>query len=47
MVKVTRRTAAAGAALMAFGLSGAAYAQSAVKVSVSYPLSGNAGSADN
>lgn len=47
MVKVTRRTAAAGAALMAFGLAGSAFAQSTVKVGVIYPLSGNAASAGN
>src|SRR6516162_1333331 len=46
MVKVTRRTAAA-AALLAFGLSGTAFAQSTVKIGVVYPLSGNAASAGN
>jgi len=47
MVKVSRRTAAASAAALAFGLAGSAFAQSTVKVGVIYPLSGNAASAGN
>src|SRR6185437_2073269 len=47
MVKVTRRTAAASAALLAFGLAGGAFAQSTVKIGAVYPLSGNAASAGN
>jgi branched-chain amino acid transport system substrate-binding protein len=47
MVKVTRRTAAAGAALLAFGFAGSAFAQAPVKIGVIYPLSGNAASAGN
>ncbi|HZY52561.1 MAG TPA: amino acid ABC transporter substrate-binding protein, partial [Reyranella sp.] len=46
MVSVSRRTAAT-AALLAFGLSGSAFAQSTVKVGIIYPLSGNAASAGN
>lgn len=41
------RTAAAGAAALAFGLSGAAFAQAPVKIGVIYPLSGNSASAGN
>jgi branched-chain amino acid transport system substrate-binding protein len=47
MVKVTRRTAAAGAVLLAFGLAGNAFAQAPVKIGVIYPLSGNSASAGN
>ena len=46
MVSVSRRTAAT-AALLAFGLSGSAFAQSTVKIGAVYPLSGNAASAGN
>ena len=46
MTRVTRR-AAAGAALLAFGLAGSAFAQTTVKIGAVYPLSGNAASAGN
>jgi branched-chain amino acid transport system substrate-binding protein len=47
MTRVTRRTAAASAALLALGFAGSALAQSAVKIGAVYPLSGNAASAGN
>ena len=47
MAKVTRRTTAVGAALLAFGLVGTAAAQEAVKIGVIYPLSGNSATAGN
>jgi len=47
MVKTTRRTLAAGAALVVLGLAANAVAQQAVKIGVIYPLSGNAASAGN
>ncbi|CAN5560528.1 ABC transporter substrate-binding protein [soil metagenome] len=47
MVKTTRRTTAAGAALLALGLAGHAAAQAPVKIGVIYPLSGNSASAGN
>jgi branched-chain amino acid transport system substrate-binding protein len=46
MVKVSRRLAA-GAALLALGVAGNAFAQAPVKIGVVYPLSGNAASAGN
>jgi branched-chain amino acid transport system substrate-binding protein len=45
MGKVTRRSLAAGAAIVTLGLIGGAHAQQAVKIGVIYPLSGNAASA--
>jgi branched-chain amino acid transport system substrate-binding protein len=47
MGKVTRRAAAAGAALLALAVAGSAAAQDTVKIGVLYPLSGNAASAGN
>jgi branched-chain amino acid transport system substrate-binding protein len=47
MGKVTRRVAAAGAALLAWAVAGSAAAQDTVKIGVLYPLSGNAASAGN
>ena len=47
MVKVTRRTAAASAALLALGFASNAFAQEPVKIGVIYPLSGNSASAGN
>ncbi len=47
MGKVTRRVAAAGAALLALAVAGSAAAQDTVKIGVLYPLSGNAASAGN
>jgi branched-chain amino acid transport system substrate-binding protein len=47
MLKTTRRTIVAGAALVALGLATEAAAQEAVKIGVIYPLSGNSASAGN
>ncbi len=47
MLKTTRRTVVAGAALVALGLATEAAAQEAVKIGVIYPLSGNSASAGN
>src|SRR5476649_446795 len=47
MIKATRRTWAAGAALFVLGLAANAAAQQTVKIGVIYPLSGNAASAGN
>src|SRR5476649_2346521 len=47
MIKATRRTWAAGAALFVLGLAANASAQQTVKIGVIYPLSGNAASAGN
>jgi len=45
MLKTTRRTLVAGAALVALGLATEAAAQEPVKIGVIYPLSGNSASA--
>jgi branched-chain amino acid transport system substrate-binding protein len=47
MLKTTRRTVVAGAALVALGLATEAAAQEPVKIGVIYPLSGNSASAGN
>ncbi len=47
MLKTTRRTIVASAALVALGLATEAAAQEAVKIGVIYPLSGNSASAGN
>ncbi|MGE0851076.1 MAG: ABC transporter substrate-binding protein [Hyphomicrobiaceae bacterium] len=47
MLKGTIRSAALGAALLAFGVVGNAAAQQTVKIGAIYPLSGNAASAGN
>jgi branched-chain amino acid transport system substrate-binding protein len=47
MGKLSRRTTAAGVALLALGVAGGAAAQDTVKIGAVYPLSGNAASAGN
>jgi branched-chain amino acid transport system substrate-binding protein len=47
MGKVLRRTLVASAAIVAFGVAGAASAQQVVKIGAVYPLSGNSGSTGN
>ncbi|HEX9525783.1 MAG TPA: ABC transporter substrate-binding protein, partial [Reyranella sp.] len=47
MLKTSRRTIVASAALVALGLATEAAAQEAVKIGVIYPLSGNSASAGN
>src|SRR3981189_308215 len=47
MLKTTRRTVVAGAALVGLGLATEAAAQEPVKIGVIYPLSGNSASAGN
>jgi branched-chain amino acid transport system substrate-binding protein len=47
MLRTTRRTIVAGAALAVLGLASEAAAQDAVKIGVIYPLSGNSASAGN
>ena len=47
MLRTTRRTIVASAALAALGLASEAAAQEAVKIGVIYPLSGNSASAGN
>ena len=47
MTTQTRRTLAAGAALLTLGIAGGALAQAPVKIGVIYPLSGNSATAGN
>jgi branched-chain amino acid transport system substrate-binding protein len=47
MFGITRRTLAAGAALLALGWTAGGNAQQPVKIGAIYPLSGNSASAGN